>query len=151
MVSKEYGKTTVEFKEGFVSQALLKILEAYNVLCVNNGTAPVANAHEIFDIVYTAEQKFFNSGRRTRGKVPVKNIATVVNMLREIKGKNISLADLENRIFFFDDDSTHELKKQISKLSYIAHLNASPKLDTFVTVIMCDKSTQKHRIMRLKR
>lgn len=119
MVSKSYGKMTVEFKDGFVTQALVKIVEAYNVLCVNNRTAPVANADEIFDTVYTAEQKFFNSGRRTRGKVPVKNIATVVNMLREIKGKTISLADLENRIFFFDDDSSHELKKQISKSGYI--------------------------------
>lgn len=119
MVSKTYGKTTVEFKDGFVTQALIKIVEAYNVLCLNNGTAPVSNADEIFDCVYTAEQRFFNSGRRTRGKVPVKNLATVINMLKDIAGKTISVTDLENRIFFFDDDSSHELKKQISKSGYI--------------------------------
>lgn len=119
MVSKTYGKTTVEFKDGFVTQALIKIVEAYNVLSLMKGTTPVSNADEIFDSVYTAEKKFFNSGRRTRGKVAVKNINTVVNMLKDIVGKNISVADLENRIFYFDDDSTHELKKQISKSGYI--------------------------------
>jgi len=113
---------------GFLDIADLRFKEEYNV-----------GMDDIFDMVYTGEKGRRGLANRTYNLVPYrpfgnkpgptawsgspnkpmnyrpqKNIATVMKMLSEIPGKNVSLDNLEDRIFFFDDEPReHTLKSEL--------------------------------------
>lgn len=123
MIEKTFGTKKITYASGFVIECLTHIVVEFNKLSVAMGLQPITDASAIFDKVYTAEQRFLNSGQRIKhGFEPVKNVATIINMINEInaeKGKNISIENLPARIFFFDDYPHHTLRKELDRKGYI--------------------------------
>jgi hypothetical protein len=136
LAQKKYGSNVVDFEGGFLNQALIKIVQEYNKICTEKKTELINDGADIFNLIYTGEQKFFNSGKRTRKQIrakygeAVKDINTVRNMIEDLNRDSevkISTADLESRIFFFDDDGSHVLRGEISKQGFIL---INPKFGT---------------------